>query len=217
MLSPKLYKNSHAYDFFIRTLGYESSIERFLRSLDVDHQPACRILDTGCGTGLLGLHFLQRFSDASLLATDLEPNFLDAVITNARRRDLPRDRITLGTANISTPQHVTSLDGKSVELEEASFDLICVGAVLGYADDTTHSIRQLVKLLSPGGQLINLEMNEGMMGRFVSNRYHYKNIQLARLRELIEEAGCEVKTKTLRLRHLPARLTRTAILAKKMA
>ncbi len=215
MLSPKLYKNSHAYDFFIRMLGYERSIERFLRSLDVDAKPDCRVLDAGCGTGLLGLHFLQRFSGATLVATDLEPNFLDATITNARRRDIPLDRITLGIANISAPQRITSLEGEPWELEEASFDLICVGAVLGYADDTEASIRQLLKLLAPGGHLINLEMNESLVGRFVSNRYRYDNIRIAQIRDLIQQQGLNVSTKMLTIQHLPARLTRTAIIARK--
>ncbi len=215
MLSPNRYKNSHAYNFFIRMLGYESSIERFLRSLDVDCRDDCHILDAGCGTGLLGLHFLQRFPKSSLVATDLEPNFLHTTSANARRRDIALDRITLGIANITDPKHVTNLNGESWDLEEASFDLICVGAVLGYAEDTAESVRQLLRLLAPGGQLINLEMNEGVVGRFVSSRYHYDNIRLARIRSVIEQSGCEVKTRTLRLSHLPARLTRTAILARK--
>ena len=164
---------------------------------------------------MLGLHFLQGFSGATLVATDLEPNFLDATITNARRRDIPLDRITLGIANISAPQRITSLDGEPWELEEASFDLICVGAVLGYADDTEASIRQLLKLLAPGGHLINLEMNESLSGKFVSSRYHYRNIPLERMREVMRAERCEVSTHHLRLTHLPAKLTRTAIIARK--
>ena len=215
MLSPKLYKNSHTYDFFMRMLGYEGSIERFLRSLDVDGKPKFRVLDAGCGTGLLGLHFLQRFSDATLIATDVEPNFLRTASTNAKRRGIALDRISLGVANISAPSRITSLDGQPWELDEASIDLICVGAVLGYADDTEASIRQLLSLLAPGGCLINLEMNEGLVGRFVSHRYHYNNIRIAQIQEVIQRQGYDVSMKTLKIQHLPARFTRTAIIARK--
>ena len=217
MLSPDLYKNSHTYDFFIRFLGYERSIERFLGTLEVEVDPKCRILDAGCGTGLLGLHFLQRFPDANLVATDLEPNFLSALIANAERRQISKDRITLGIANISTPHQVTSLEGDPWELEAESFDLICVGAVVGYADDTAKSIVELLRLLSPGGYLINLEMNEGIAGRYVSHRYHYQNLPIDEIIELMEGQGADVSSQTLKLRHLPARLTRTAIIARKPA
>lgn len=215
MVSPELYKNSHTYDFFIRTLGYQRSIDRFLRGLELDCEPSCRILDAGCGTGLLGLHFLERFSQGSLLATDLEPNFLHATMKNAARRDLVQNRIRVGVANISTPHQVKSLQGEQWELDEGSFDLICVGAVLGYADDTESSIRTLLRLLAPGGYLINLEMNEGIVGRFVSNRYRYDNIRIERIHEVVRDEGCRVTSKKLSISHLPARLTRTAIIARK--
>jgi malonyl-CoA O-methyltransferase len=215
MLSPKLYKNSHTYDFFIRLLGYERSIDRFLHDLEVGKRSGCRILDAGCGTGLLGLHFLERLPNATLVSTDLEPNFLRAAMTNARRRGICQERMTVGIADISNPHQVTCVDGGLWELEDGSFDLICVGAVLGYAKDTEASVRHLVRLLAPGGCLINLEMNEGIFGRFVSKRYHYDNIRIARMLDVIQEEGCELAGPTMRIHHLPARLTRTAVIARK--
>lgn len=215
MLSPKLYKNSHTYDFFIRLLGYESSIGRFLHDLEIRQQSGCRILDAGCGTGMLGLHFLERIPDATLVSTDLEPNFLRAAMANARRRGIAQDRMTVGIADISNPHRVTGMDGSEWELEDGSFDLICVGAVLGYAQDTENSLRQLVRMLAPGGYLINLEMNESIVGRYVSKRYHYDNIRIARMLDVIQEAGCELMEQSMRMHHLPARLTRTAVIARK--
>lgn len=93
--------------------------------------------------------------------------------------------------------------------------MICVGAVLGYADDTEASILQLLKLLAPGGYLINLEMNESFVGRFISHRYHYDIIDFAQIRNVIRQQGYEVSTKKLKIQHLPAKLTRTAIIARK--
>lgn len=215
MLSPKLYKNSHAYDRVFRLLAYERSIDRFLRSLELDLPPHPRILDAGCGTGLIGLHFLARYPAATLVATDLEANFLGAVQANARRKGLDLDRITLGTANISRPQSVVSLAGESRELADASFDLICVGAVLGYADDSESSIQQLLKLLVTGGYLINLEMNEGVLGRLVSKCYHYRPLTISMMQDVIRSSGGRLLDQVMGINHLPARLTRTAIVARK--
>lgn len=215
MISPKLYKNSRFYDFFIKALGYESSIDRFLRGLNLECGDDCRLMDAGCGTGVLGLHFLNRFPNSRLHATDLEPNFLEATLANAQSQGFDPNRISVGVANISEPQIFTSLDGDAEELPAGSFDLICIGAVVGYARDTEEALRQLVRLLAPGGYLINIEMNESFSGQYVSRRFHYKNIALSRMLEVLNESGCEVEARKFGARHLPAKLTRTGILARK--
>jgi trans-aconitate methyltransferase len=217
MLNPKLYRSSRLYDFFFKSIGYQRSIERFLKNVPLEHPGPQRILDAGCGTGTLGLHFLARFPAATLVATDLEPNFLQTTLTNAAQRGIAADRITVGTSNISTPDQVQLLTGDSLTLRPGSFDLICVGAVVGYADDTVQSLRQLVNLLAPDGTLINIEMNESPTGRFVSNRYHYANIALSQMQQVLEEEGCYVIRRKLRLGHLPARFTREAVIARKAA
>lgn len=215
MISPDLYKKSRTYDFFLKLLGYEGSIARFLKTLEIDCPNDCRILDSGCGTGLLGLHFLTRFESATLTATDLEANFLDAVLANADKREIDRQRITLGTADISDPCVIELTDGTSKKLTDESFDLICVGAVVGYARDTEISIQKLLAMLAPGGYLINIEMNESPTGRFVSRRFHYSNISIARMQDVVRDAGCTVQTMKFRVTDLPAKFTRTAVVARK--
>lgn len=217
MISPKLYKSSRTYDFFMKFLGYESGINRFLRGLNLQCPDDCRILDVGCGTGLVGLHFLERFPDSTLQSTDLEPNFLQATLANADKRELDSQRISVAVSNVSSPQQLTALDGTTATLADNTFHLVCLGAVVGYADNIEDSVRQLLRLLVPGGYLINLEMNESPTGRFVSHRYHYRNISLRRMQDVIIEAGCEVSVSKLGLAHLPAKFTRTSIIARKPA
>ncbi len=108
MLSPKLYKASGYYNAVMKLLGYERGIDLFLKGIDVQCEPGSRVLDAGCGTGMMGLHFLERFSGTTLLATDLEPNFLTATLGNAKSRGIAPDRIEVGISNISDPQIVTS-------------------------------------------------------------------------------------------------------------
>lgn len=164
---------------------------------------------------MLGLHFLERFPESRLVATDLEPNFLQTTLRNARRRGIDCDRIQTGTSDISIPNLLTSADGQKVQLPEAAFDIICVGAVIGYAADIQLALRHLVRLLAPGGTLINLEMSESFTGKYVSRRYHYHNISLSHMQEVLSDAGCLVTGTSLSIRHLPAKLTRTAIIARK--
>ena len=216
MISPSLYSSSSTYDFFIKLLGYERSIDRFLGSLKLNCPDNCRVLDAGCGTGLLGLHFLQRYDQATLTATDLEKNFLEATLANADKRHIDRSRITVGTADISSPDQFTLLDDTSQNLPDNSFDVICIGAVIGYASDTEASMRKLLQLLAPNGYLINIEMNESMSGRYVSRKFHYNNIPLARMKQIITQENCIIEDYKMRLGNLPAKLTRTSIVARKV-
>ena len=124
--------------------------------------------------------------------TSLEPNFLEATLSNARSRGIDERRIQVGVANISTPHLITKFVDEPMTLDDVSFGIICVGAVLGYAEDTENSIRQLVDMLIPGGVLINIEKNESPAGRFVSRRYHYCNISLSRMQDILRDAGCVV-------------------------
>lgn len=215
MINPTLYKKSRVYDFFIKSLGYERSLDRFLQHLPLEHRGALRILDAGCGTGLLGLGLLRRFPDAQLIATDLEPNFLKKTLQNAKARGVAEDRIQVGTADITHPSRFTTLAGTEMSIETNSIHLICVGAVIGYSKDIERSLKELVSLLEPGGTLINLEMNESLSGRFVSRRYHYFNIPITRMVNVLRESGCTVSHRRLSFTHFPAKLTRTAIVATK--
>lgn len=217
MLNTDLYRKSSTYDFFFRLLGIENSIDRYLRSLDLRFPEEARILDIGCGTGILGLHFLERLKGSTLLAGDLEPNFLESMLANAVRRGLDTDRITTGRSDIGSPQIFTPTDGDQMEFAAGTFHVICIGAVIGYSGDTENSLRQLLKLLAPGGYLINIEMNENLGGRYVSQRFAYSNIPLDRMIEIIADAGFHQIKSRLGLKSLPACITRTSIIAQRPA
>lgn len=228
-------------------MGFENGINRFLEDIELDTPDGIRILDAGCGTGLLGLHFLNRIPCSTLLSTDLQPNFLRATLSKAAKRHLPADKIEVGTADVSLPQevqlmtkaartrHMQSGDAATADpnessatpridefepastLQDGSFGLICVGAVVGYATDTQASLQQLSRLLAPGGILLNLEMSQSLTGKYVSRRYHYRNLSHEKICHVLGDSDCEVTTQHLSLRHLPAKLTRTAIIARRNA
>ncbi len=205
----------NSYSLAMNLLGFDRQISHFMDDLVLDHPNVENILDVGCGTGVMGLQLAQRFSGATLLATDIQERFLQGVMSNSEKMGIGQDRISVGLSDISTPSDVTLVPGDSVMLEKESFDLISVGAVIGYSKDQSGTIRALLNLVKPGGTLINLEMNERLMGRWTSHRYEYDVMPLNKMEATMVGEGCVVSMLPLSLTYFPASATRIGILAVK--
>jgi ubiquinone/menaquinone biosynthesis C-methylase UbiE len=126
-----------------------------------------------------------------------------------------QERLSVGLSDISTPSDVTLVPGDTVTLEKESLDLISVGAVIGYSKDQSKTIKALLDLIKPGGILINLEMNERLMGRWTSYRYEYDVMPLKEMEAIMVGEGCRVSMQPLSLKYFPASATRIGILAVK--
>ena len=103
-----------------------------------------RILEIGCGTGLLTRDIQLRWPAAELLVTDLSPEMLARTATGA---------FVAGT--------FLAMDGEAPPFEGEWFDLILSSLAFQWFDDLEEAIARLVKLLRPGGSLIFSTMGEG--------------------------------------------------------
>ncbi|MBI5390250.1 methyltransferase domain-containing protein [Candidatus Woesearchaeota archaeon] len=212
MFNKNLY---NMYGLGMRILGYESGISRFIDNLNLKCQTNSKILDIGCGTGVIGLQLITKFPKSTLMATDIQENFLHELITNTKKRGINNQKISVGISNIATPTKVMLLDGSSVSLNRESFDIVSVGATIGYSKDPKKTIRALLGLIKPGGYFINLEMNEKFIGRWTSSRYHYSNISLTEMKQIIENEGHNVSVLPISVKYFPTNLTRVGILVQK--
>lgn len=95
-----------------------------------------RILEIGCGTGLLSAHLAERFADAELLLTDISPRMLARA---ARRLG--------GRATYRV------MDGQWPDGALGSFDLIVSSLAFQWFDDLPGACARLSGMLAPGGVL----------------------------------------------------------------
>ncbi len=99
-----------------------------------------RVLELGCGTGLLSRHLIKRYPDGSFVLTDVAP----AMIAQCRRNLAP-----------SAAQHISFEVMDAGEAGgHAELDLIVSSMTLHWLADPVASIERLRRFLAPGGVLL---------------------------------------------------------------
>ena len=104
--------------------------------------PGARVLDVATGTGLVAAELLARW-EVSIVAVDQSPEML----AGARRRFA------------ASPREVELIQAQAEELPfpAASFDAVTFTYLLRYVDDPGATMRELARVLRPGGRIASLE------------------------------------------------------------
>ncbi|MGE0067897.1 MAG: class I SAM-dependent methyltransferase [Solirubrobacterales bacterium] len=104
--------------------------------------PGERLLEIGVGTGYYSLDLAEWVGpDGTLELFDLQQEFLDHVLRGAGER---------GLANLVPTQG----DATALPYEDASVDAVVLTAVLGEIPDSAAALREIRRVLKPGGRLV---------------------------------------------------------------
>ncbi len=98
-----------------------------------------KVLDVGCGDGTLTLAFARRGA-ASVVGCDIDPRMISRAIRRA----------TQGEQAV----HYTVANLVHLPFADQSFDLITAITVLAFVPDTGRAVREMARVLKPGGRLI---------------------------------------------------------------
>jgi ubiquinone/menaquinone biosynthesis C-methylase UbiE len=114
---------------------------RRLRAI-LEPQPGERLLEVGPGTGHHALPVAQALQPTGTLEIfDVQQEMLDALIQRARSRGIGGIRPTQG-------------DGRRLPYGDESFDGAYLITVLGEIPDQDAALRELTRVLKPGGRLV---------------------------------------------------------------
>jgi len=154
--------------------GHEALAGRLIRPGAFDVRGCKRILDAGCGNGRYS-RFLLRHADpdAAITGFDLSPRMLE----RARKR-LRNDRV----------QHTTA-DLTRLPFSDGQFDAIVCGWVLEHLPDPRPGLRELARVLQPGGKLLLLSTEDTLTGAMCSRMWHCRTYNRAQLRRACAECG----------------------------
>jgi SAM-dependent methyltransferase len=154
--------------------GHEALAGRLIRPSGFDVRGCKRILDAGCGNGRYS-RFLLRHADpdATLTGFDLSPGML----ARARKR-LKSNRV----------RHVVA-DLTRLPYPEGHFDAVVCGWVLEHLPDPRPGLRELARVLRPGGKLLLMATEDTFTGALCSRMWHCRTYNRAQLRQVCAECG----------------------------
>jgi ubiquinone/menaquinone biosynthesis C-methylase UbiE len=97
------------------------------------------VLDVGCGDGTLTLAFV-RGGAASVVGCDIDPRMISRAVRRAMQEE-------------QAPYYAVA-DTVHLPFADRSFDLVTVITVLAFVHDTEGAVREMARVLRPGGSLI---------------------------------------------------------------
>jgi SAM-dependent methyltransferase len=154
--------------------GHEALAGRLIRPGGFDVRGCKHILDAGCGNGRYSHYLLKTAdADATVTAFDLSPNML----ARARKR-LHSDRVAFAVADVTKLPYV-----------DRSFDAAVCGWVLEHLPDPRPGLRELARVLQPGGKLLLMCTEDTFTGAWCSRLWHCRTYNRGELRDACAECG----------------------------
>ncbi len=154
--------------------GHEALAGRLLRPGGFDVRGCKRILDAGCGNGRYS-KFLLRQADPDALLTGFD--YSQQMLHRARAR-LQSERVSLAAADLTRLPYADTV-----------FDAIVCGWVLEHLPDPRPGLRELARVLRPGGRLLLLATEDTLTGAMCSRLWHCRTYNRDELRRVSEECG----------------------------
>jgi ubiquinone/menaquinone biosynthesis C-methylase UbiE len=154
--------------------GHEALAGRLIRPEGFDVRGCKRILDAACGNGRYS-RFLLRRADADALVTGFDLS--GQMLVRARNR-LKSERMSFAVADLTRLPYA-----------DATFDAVVCGWALEHLPDPVPGLRELARVLQPGGKFLLLVTEDTLTGAMCSRLWHCRTHNRAQLRQTCEGCG----------------------------
>lgn len=205
---------ANVYDAFLTLMGFKRGIENFLDRINFSFSKGAKILDAGCGTGLVAIYLAKRFPDIEVYASDIDRRMLEEM-----KRLVIEERITnifLFQGDLNTPEFLDDFQrNRTLSLPQNFFDIVITSGVLEHVFIGA-VIPRLISLIRPNGMFLNLGVRRNPAGAVLGMVYKFKPYSLEKIHRLCRDSGLtDIQTLKLTTADFPANLSRVAILARK--
>jgi ubiquinone/menaquinone biosynthesis C-methylase UbiE len=154
-------------------LDQRTSARRAFATQGIEFPPVHRILDVGCGTGVVGFDMLRLFPKATLVGVDLEASIL------RRARD---------TAPKGSASGFVASDAIRLPFSSAQHDLVSCQYLLEHLAHPGEVLRELLRVTSPNGAVAVFEWDDAANFTYPPLPLELESLFQAK-RKLIESNG----------------------------
>jgi ubiquinone/menaquinone biosynthesis C-methylase UbiE len=151
------------YDLTFKLNGYGRSLDEYLEMHPLPVSRGARILDAGCGTGLLTLALLRNLHfPVNITALDLSATSITAARKAVAESDGRTRDVTFAEGNLL-----------SLPFSDNSLDLVVTSGALEYVP-LEEGMTELSRVLAPGGHLLHIPCRPSPTTTFLEILFRFK-------------------------------------------
>jgi ubiquinone/menaquinone biosynthesis C-methylase UbiE len=192
------------YDLTFKLNGYGRSLDQYFANHPLPVSRGAKILDAGCGTGLLTLALLRTLHfPVSITALDLSSTSISAARKAVEESPGRTRDVTFAEGNLL-----------SLPFSDESLDLVVTSGALEYVP-LSEGMAEIARVISPSGHLLHLPCRPSPASTFLEILFRFKSHPR---REILSETKRHFRM-VHEYRFPPFQIigwSKTAILAKKL-
>ncbi|MBC7911102.1 MAG: class I SAM-dependent methyltransferase [Pyrinomonadaceae bacterium] len=151
------------YDVTFKFNGYGRSLEKYLRKHLPPLSRGARILDAGCGTGLLTLSLLKAVRrPVEITAVDLSASSLMTAQKAVSENLEGHNKVVFTQANVL-----------ALPFTDDSFEMIVTSGALEYVP-LEEGLSELARVLAPGGYMLHLPVRPSPVSKLLEVMFRFK-------------------------------------------
>ncbi len=154
------------YDWTFKFNRYRHSIEHYLTANPLPLSPDARVLDAGCGTGLLTLALVNSLRRSTrITAIDLAASSLvtaNEAVTKEQSNARAKHAVAFAQANVL-----------KLPFADESFDFVATCGALEYVPIEA-GLTELARVTAPGGYLLHLPIRPSPLGKLFESIFRFK-------------------------------------------
>ncbi len=151
------------YSITFKFNGYGRSLDQYLRDHPLPLSPGAKVLDAGCGTGLLTLALLKALAvPVKITALDLSASSIEEARRAVAESGARSSAVWFAQGNVL-----------ALPFGDNSFELVVTSGALEYVP-LQDGFSELARVLVPGGYLLHLPVRPSPVSRLLEVLFKFK-------------------------------------------